>query len=292
MSSPFVWVLLGFVPAGVLSLAMEIFHRAHRRRALRLPVTDKLLRPPGESCRRKIEQLDDKLGELGLWLMGFPATVLALYVSNNGTAAGSKLLVWIISALVGAAFTAWIVWKMLNLVKERDRWRLGLRGERFVGQQVNQLMLHGCRVFHDVPLDQGGNIDHVVVAPSGVFAIETKAKRKGTASETRRAHEVIYDGQTLEYPLYRDTRDLHQARTQAERLQKMLIPLLLEPVPVQPLLALPGWFVISRALGDVIVVNPKMIEAAIVSPSQTILSADQIREISYILDQKCRDMEF
>jgi len=290
MSSPFFWLLLGYVPSGILALVLGTYQHAAGKRGLRAPVSDKLLRPPGESCRKKMEELDDKLGNLLLLLMGFPAGVLFYHLSNNGTQ--TQWVSGTIAGTLGCIFTLWIVLKMLATLKERDAWRLGFRGERFVGEQINQLMLHGCRVFHDVPLDGKGNIDHVVVAPSGVFAIETKAKRKSTASDTQRAQDVIYDGQCLEFPFYRGTRDLDQARVQAERLDKILNPLLLDPVIVQPILTLPGWFVISRALGDVIVVNPKMLESAILSPSHTPLSPDRIREISYILEQRCRDVEF
>ncbi|HZV34321.1 MAG TPA: nuclease-related domain-containing protein, partial [Verrucomicrobiae bacterium] len=189
-------------------------------------------------------------------------------------------------------FLGFLIWKLLGLIRERDNWRLGFSGERAVGEQLNQLMTEGCRVFHDFPLAKNWNIDHIVVAPTGVFAVETKTRRKGPASDTQQAHEVIYDGTSLQYPLFKDTRDLRRASTQAARLADFLNPHLNNYVTVQPILTLPGWFVISRALGEVIVVNPKMIDTAILSPSGNSLAPETIKDIARLLDEKCRDVEF
>lgn len=47
------------------------------------------------------------------------------------------------------------------------RRRLGLLGERAVGEELNHLMRQGAYVFHDVPTASYGNADHVVIAPKG-----------------------------------------------------------------------------------------------------------------------------
>jgi len=49
----------------------------------------------------------------------------------------------------------------------------GERGELKVAEALEELRVAGYRVFHDIRRD-GFNIDHVVVGPAGVFAIETK----------------------------------------------------------------------------------------------------------------------
>ena len=199
---------------------------------------------------------------------------------------------WIVAFSVAGIAYAVLTWKLIGFIKERNNWRLGFSGERAVGEQLNQLMCDGCRVFHDFPLAEDWNIDHIVIAPSGVYAIETKAKRKGAASPSQQSHEVFYDGKTLEFPFHTDTRDLAQARDQAARLEKFLKTSLGESLPVQPILTLPGWYVISRSAGDVIVLNPKMIDAAILAPTTPALSSDRIKQIARLLDQKCRDLDF
>jgi hypothetical protein len=51
-------------------------------------------------------------------------------------------------------------------------WVRGLRGERIVAKALATLP-EDFRVIHDLPTSHG-NVDHVVVGPTGVFAIETK----------------------------------------------------------------------------------------------------------------------
>jgi hypothetical protein len=58
---------------------------------------------------------------------------------------------------------------LIYLIKRRREYRLGFAGERAVAEELNQLMLDGCRVFHDVPMEPYGNIDHVLIAPAGIF---------------------------------------------------------------------------------------------------------------------------
>ena len=56
-------------------------------------------------------------------------------------------------------------------------WFRGSRAERAVGGRLDRLRDDGHLVLHDVVLDRGGNVDHVVCGRNGVYAIETKARR-------------------------------------------------------------------------------------------------------------------
>jgi hypothetical protein len=102
-------------------------------------------------------------------------------------------------------------------------------------------MLEGYHVFHDVPMEPYGNIDHVVVARTGIYAVETKTRRKRKAPDGQRDHEVVFDGKTLQFPGDNDLRSLEQTRQQAERLRVFLIAAVGEPVKVGEILTLPGW---------------------------------------------------
>lgn len=58
--------------------------------------------------------------------------------------------------------------------KKRNSWIKGIEGENKVLDQLNTLPKNYF-VFHDVTLPQGkGNIDHIVIGPTGLFVIETK----------------------------------------------------------------------------------------------------------------------
>jgi hypothetical protein len=60
------------------------------------------------------------------------------------------------------------------LDRELGRWSRGAEGEETVGRILEELSSEGWHVLHDVSFGRG-NIDHAVVGPGGVFAIETKS---------------------------------------------------------------------------------------------------------------------
>jgi Nuclease-related domain len=84
----------------------------------------------------------------------------------------------------------------------------GERGELRVAEILDDLRSFGYRAFHDLTGD-GFNIDHVVVGPAGVFAIETKFRSGGGEIEFRNGEELFVGG----YPEEKDC--LKQARGNA-----------------------------------------------------------------------------
>jgi hypothetical protein len=123
---------------------------------------------------------------------------------------------WIIFssiAVIASAWSGYSLWKLLGL---RRRCRLGYEGERHVGEALNQLMLAGYRVFHDFLItDKPGatrNIDHIVIGRNGVFAIETKTRRKLKSLD---GAKVIVGNDHLQYPWGTDRCGLDQARDNA-----------------------------------------------------------------------------
>ncbi|WP_308049731.1 nuclease-related domain-containing protein [Streptomyces sp. TRM72054] len=64
--------------------------------------------------------------------------------------------------------------KMLRRPSDWDSWYTGLEGERRVGRELQRLSGHGWKVLHGVPKANGGDIDHLLIGPGGVFAINTK----------------------------------------------------------------------------------------------------------------------
>ena len=83
------------------------------------------------------------------------------------------------------------VWKIWKAVPYGRNLYLGQQGEIIVGRCLEKLMANGYRVFHDVRGD-GFNVDHVLVGPGGVFAIETKTNSKPEGDV-----HVVYDGKKL-----------------------------------------------------------------------------------------------
>lgn len=122
---------------------------------------------------------------------------------------------------ISAATMKWF--ELRSLRKQLRKLRLGYDGERYVGEELNGLMARGFRVFHDFQVDwkPGGtvcNIDHIAVGPEGVFAVETKTRRKRLVAAAKverkspdREHVVIYDGSSLRYPDWESKEQLVQA---------------------------------------------------------------------------------
>lgn len=113
---------------------------------------------------------------------------------------------------------------------------------------------------HDLPCD-GFNIDHVVIAPRGVYAVETKSFRrpKARGGQEDQSHRVGYDGTRLRFPDWATAAPIEQAWKQAQWLQRLLRDALQRDVPVVPAVALPGWYVDRDESGkraDVVVFTP------------------------------------
>ena len=80
---------------------------------------------------------------------------------------------------VAAATPGWLrVARMLFGVHDDERaWRRGAEGEEAVGRKLAKLG-DGWTVLHDLPLNaKGSNLDHLVIGPGGVFALNTKKVR-------------------------------------------------------------------------------------------------------------------
>jgi hypothetical protein len=77
---------------------------------------------------------------------------------------------WPLSLL---AFAVLAIEEWLQRRRDPLQWLQGARGEEAVGRVLKKLEVHGYRTLHDLETAHG-NLDHVVVGPTGVFAIETK----------------------------------------------------------------------------------------------------------------------
>ncbi len=287
------FIALSLSPAFLLIGALTIRRRAMAAQGLKPPVETKLLRSAGEGALKKMKALDDDVeGTLAMFL-GLPALLTVFYLADKLKTARQAPGFGMIFLVLASGTLAIFAVRLFRTIQQRDTWRLGFRGERAVGEILNKLMLEGCHVFHDFPLSENWNLDHIVVAPSGVYAIETKTlnKRKSSRGQNQLSHEIIYDGKGLKFPNCYDTEKLTQAQNQADRLAQFLGNALKESIHVKPILTFPGWYVISKGTRDVTVLNPKMIHSTVLNAPPT-LSSDQIKRIADFLDSKCRDVEF
>jgi len=278
-----------------LAVSFGFVYWRQKRKGERPPVDFVLLRGPGESLRRKIAQVDEdfSFGMFPMLVIPILAAGVFLYINQwlglkNVFFEGGMVL---LALVVGLFLNAWWLYKK---VQQRRNCLLGYLGERAVAENLEKLLSRGFRVFHDVPVGEAKrhfNLDHVAIGHTGVFLIETKTRRKGRARKGYKEHEVQFDGQQLIWPWGEDQFGLNQAMWQSEWLRKWIHRMTGEDLKVQPVLALPGWYVVNRKLGKVAVHNPKNLESYILGLGRRVLTDEQIDLISRQLEERCRDVE-
>jgi hypothetical protein len=197
--------------------------------------------------------------------------------------------VWVFHAVIGLGLSLFLGTKLTKAIRRVDQMRLGYEGELAVGQELNQLVSAGYRVYHDFPAD-GFNVDHVIIGPTGVFAVETKARRKLVTGDGRADAQVDYTGQILRFPSWADRKTLDQAHRQAQWLSHWLSSAVGESVPVRASVALPGWYVTQTGRGDVLVFNGKRPDTVFPKVRGARLSPEMIQRIAHQVEAKCRDV--
>ena len=281
----------------VCLVAAIVLDRERRKKSERPPQSEKLLRPPGYSLAQRLDAcvdktLDDMLVACGLSaIAGLFVWILTFCLAHNAP------FIWLAGSAL--ALTLFLVASALSAVRAFRRYqdaqnmKLGLRGEQAVAEALNEAAENGFRAFHDLQTDKVGNLDHVAVGTRGVFLIETKARRKRSAGNGLAAHEVSYDGEALQFPHGRDAEAIEQAKRNAAWLSDYLRQETGEPVEVFPLVVLPGWFVKKAERGNfrVEVMAAKFLPGFLARQPEKI-TPEKRRQIIYMLDKKCRDVEF
>lgn len=80
---------------------------------------------------------------------------------------------------------------------EIANWKRGLDGEIIVGRKLAEDLPDNFCVIHDLNT-QFGNLDHVVIGPTGVFAVETKNWRGTVTSDGK--GELLLNGKPTDKP--------------------------------------------------------------------------------------------
>ncbi len=257
--------LIGFIPtvcmlvplAGVFGY-LKYLQREDRRS----PLTDDLLRLPGET-------LNEKFRDFAFDLCG--ALTASILIPAIGLI--SLLNSWVDPARIQFNFNAffigllilagvsWSLWRTLKILRTISITRRGLEGELATAQLLTPLLADGWQLFHDLPMKRS-NIDHVLVGPTGVYAIETKYRSKRQSLKGKESAQAEYDGRAIRFAGgATEHLPAQQAQAVASELSKWLHGKIGEPVAVVPVVALPGWFVKTTQKpvnGQTYVINPKV----------------------------------
>jgi hypothetical protein len=278
-------ILVPGLPMGGLFLWM--FATAKKREQQFRRPFDEMPRPAGYSLQKRTAEIMDKFTEDLMLVMIGGIAAWAVSLSD-------KNLFWVASGL-GMVFCSIFAFRAKGRIVIYGNHRLGLLGEQVVGLILDRLSSDSIRVFHDLEVVEPGkkpwNIDHVVLTPAGVFAIETKTRRKpkDTGPGGQAGHKVIFDGHQLLFPapMQADRHGLEQSQNNADWLAGKLTDLNGTPISVNPVLVLPGWWVEAKGKGSVAVLNPKGLPNFLTGRACTFPDR-QFRAIHAQLEERCR----
>ena len=287
----FIPVILVFISLGIAATAIEILKRYHGLKKRRSPFTTKFLRAPGQSLVEKLDDINEDLTAYMTMLFTMPILFYAFYISalyfQRRPISLNLALVYIV---IGGLFIVGLVVKMARLLSVRRKTRLGYDGEVATDQELNRMMMQGYHVFHDFVAEKF-NIDHIVLGPAGVFAVETKARSKPTSGNRTEDAKMTYDGKCLYFPGWRESKPLEQAKNQAVWLERWLASCTGEKTVVRPVVALPGWFITRTSSKGMPVINPKQFLSIDRPLNGKMLDSTQITRIVHQIDQRCRNIQ-
>jgi len=235
----------------------------------RYPLKRRPLHNPGESIQREMERL---------FVEDLAPDVLFAFYTVLFT--GYEWLKWFFNlppqpfmmTAIALVLIGYMVYKFRAFRIRYKALQLGLDGEKAVGQFLEQLRSQGCRVYHDIVGDEF-NIDHVVVAPQGIFVIETK-----TYSKPLRGQAVVnFDGTRILVNGFEPERNaVNQVRALGKWFQNILVESTGRKFPIKHVIVLPGWFVEmqTQAKSDVWVLNPRALPTFIKNESVILKEED------------------
>lgn len=271
-------------------VAMLVWHRRRARRQRRTPIGISMLRSPGHSLRRQIDEAMDEVTWRLVSLILVPSMLLTLFVGRSHGRTFESLIVF--AAITGAAALAIVARQTYKLVKTAlrlDLLRTGYDAELAVGQELDQLMRQGAVVFHDFPAENF-NIDHVVISRRGVFAVETKGYSKPGDMRGKAGATVVFDGQSLAFPRWTTREPIEQAERQAKWLAEWLKAATGEPVGALPVVALPGWYVDRKGRGAVRVYSGRELDGLLGAVGASPLTEASMQRVVHQVEQRCRDV--
>lgn len=275
----------------VLPIYLLLWAKKFRTRKRRSPLTEKLLRGPGETLRRELEDVLWDFSAYLAMLWAIPLLVLAIFLSQSHFGGTQDTAArWIFCVVIMLAAAIYLLFKLLRLAKFRLQMQHGLEAEIAMGQELDQLMREGAIVYHDFPAE-GFNIDHVVLTRGAMYAVETKGRMKPDRGGGKKDATVVFDGKSLSFPDWQDSKSVDQAVSQARWLAKWMSRAVGETVHVKPVLALPGWWVDRRSRGDIKVISGKEAKYLLDDQQTEAFSDKLMQQIDHRLEERCRDVE-
>jgi hypothetical protein len=267
-----------------------IFRKAYLLNKKSPPPEKDLFRSPGQTLMRRLDQINQEIGIILLYLLSVPLFIYAAYMSQLyfGQKEISAIGIVII-AILCITFMAYFLYKLITFMREKRTIRTTYDSQVAVAQELNQLMRDGYHVYHNVPGDNF-DINHVIVGHTGVFSVETKTRAKPKTANRMQDATVTYDGRALYFPKWDDWKTIDLAKHQASWLSTWIQQSVGEPVAVRAVVVVPGWYVKRISADGIPVINPQQFSSLFTYIKPRHLSEEMITRIVTQIEQKCREV--
>jgi Nuclease-related domain len=263
-----------------MNLAVSVHGVPHEEKETSSPFRGSASSAAGTSVREGRERLfDDKV--MGYFFAVLVTWVLAIWQWFYWWT-GSKPSPGFATVLASIV-TVYCAYRIWRIRPEFRNLNLGEKGERRVSEVLRTLRHRDYVTFDDLLLE-GVNVDHVVVGPGGVFAVETKAFWIfGNASAEIDGSGMVQLGGN---PAFKDP--LKQARASAAMVSAELKRWMHREMWVNPVVVLPGWRIAPpKVETDVVLLNEETIPEFFKTRPEK-LNTSEIRDICSHLDRSAR----
>lgn len=250
----------------------------------RPPVSSPLRRLPGESVRKELDRiLEDGVAGYVYYALAVWAVILWEFARRwlPGRLHVGILIFFATGISIYCGFRLWRLRRDIRNLKQADK------AERHVSDLLRPLRGKDYVTFDDLMDESAGwksNIDHVVVGPGGVFAIETKGYSVFGSGRVEIGKDALLRLSNRE--AYGDP--LGQARSSARKIFQHLKSCMRQDFFVQPVLVFPGWQIaMPKSESGVVVLNDGTIDEFF-SARERVLTNAQITDICSHLDRSAR----
>lgn len=230
------------------------------------PLQEAPLRNPAESTERHIDKLVNE-DAISYVMAGMMAIFLAgqEWVRHLMELPPSPYLTSGVAAIVVPI----CAWRFMRIRRKLANLRLGRDGEKAVGQGLESLREQGAKVFHDIP-GANFNLDHVVIAPTGIFVVETKTYSKPAKGQGK----LYFDGTHITgVNGYCSDKAVIQVQAAAHWLGVLIRNTTGKQFHVKPVIVFPGWYIETKPEAknaDIWVLNHKSLPTYIANNRESI----------------------
>lgn len=235
----------------VFLLAAKSWHVVARTLASHASFPDSVMREAAQRFRDELDRLSQRqathlsAGLLFLFVFAVAYTFQASELFEGYPAWQLHgLMAVLVLAAAYAVYRSWrtfVAWRQVKFLRDANI---------AIGHSLQRLVSGRSRVFHDVRTG-AGIIDHVVVGPSGLYAVNVIAER-GT-----RKRSVRLQDNELRFANGSRTISLERVAERTTRLEGDFRQLLKHAVRVRSVIAVPGWDVDDPAGESHLVVNER-----------------------------------